>query len=203
MAGVKIDLLPWELATAQRIARIAARRWSLDEDDVHGELWLWLVVNYNYVVRYRDEGTAGRAKFAASLHRRANVYARDERSARIITPKHLKDRDESHYTVEDVVVALASVLLVEDRGAYSEASWAASSDVGSSFSSLRRDEKELLVCRFVHGMTYEQIGGQLGVTREAARMRLNRTLEKLRLRASETRAQLLKRRDRKPRPDGD
>ncbi len=179
-----IEFTHREMRTAKTVSRRAAARYGLDADELLGVLHLWLVESYKYVTGWRDQQGGG-AKLAASLFRHANKWAREEHEAKVIVPKAQQDLDESQYTVKQVEVALVLMFLNTDTTSeYDEETWACVADISGVFVSLIKAEKELLHQRFGLHEQWAAIGERLGVDADAARMRVQRLLQKMVARAS-------------------
>ena len=183
-----MNFSPRELRTVHTIARRAAANYGLDADELRGVLQLWMVESYKYVEKYREEQGGG-AKLAASLFRHANKWARAEASAKIIVHKPQQDLEESLYSHKQVEVALVLMFLDHDvTSEYDEETWAAVADISGVYSSIVKKEKDLLYWRFGKHEPWEDIGERLGIECDAARMRVQRLLDKLAKRASTDRA---------------
>lgn len=177
-----------ELRTAKTIARKAANNYGMDPDELHGVLQLWMCESYKYVEKYRLEPGGG-AKLAASLFRHANKWARAEASAKIIVYKPQQDIEESLYDHKTVEVALVLMFLDHDVTAgYDEETWAAVADISGVYSSIIKKEKELLYWRFGCHESWEDIAEKLDIEADAARMRVQRLIDKLAKRASTDKA---------------
>ena len=54
--------------------------------------------------------------------------------------------------------------------------------VSNMLSSLRKQERYMMILRFYNNMSYDEIGGICGISGNAAKMRISRALQKLRRR---------------------
>ena len=177
-----------EISTVNTIARKAAANYGLDSDELKGVLNLWMCESYKYVQKYRDEAGGG-AKLAASLFRHANKWARLEASAKVIVHKPQRDAEESLYDHQTVEVALVLMFLDHDVTAdYNEDTWAAVADISGVYASIVKKEKELLYWRFGLHEAWDLIANKLDIEPDAARMRVQRLVEKLAKRASSDKA---------------
>ena len=177
-----------EIATVNTIARKAAANYGLDADELKGVLNLWMCESYKYVQKYRDEAGGG-AKLAASLFRHANKWARLEASAKVIVHKPQRDAEESLYDSKTVEVALVLMFLDHDVTAdYNEDTWAAVADISGVYASIVKKEKDLLYWRFGLHEGWDTIANKLDIEPDAARMRVQRLVEKLAKRASSDKA---------------
>jgi DNA-directed RNA polymerase specialized sigma24 family protein len=175
----------WEMAQARKVAYRQARRWGVDAEDLHGDLCVWLCDSYKYVEAYRTD-PAGRAKLVASMHRRANTCARREHEARVVTPAVVRDCVDSHYTTEQVEAVLSAMGAMEDFGEIGEEVWVMVADINGAYQGLRAEEKTLLFRRYGQGVPYEALAEEQGLTKDALRMRVNRAVERLRVRSSQS-----------------
>lgn len=184
----KFELTEWELAVAEQAARRIGPRWDgIESDDVYGDLCLWLIENYRHVERYRGMGKEGRAKFAASLYRRANGYCSSQARKMVIDTLSTPHTDDM-YTQREVEVVLTLMLNGQQELAASAGHevWTRMADVASAWTSLKPADKDLLSMRYGKDMQFVPIGKELGIEPDAARMRVGRAIERLRLRASQS-----------------
>lgn len=184
----RVEFTEWELAVAQQAARRIGPRWDgIETDDVYGDLCLWLMENYRHVLRYRGLGKEGRAKFAASLYRRANGYCSSQARKMVIETLDSPDTDDL-YTQKEVEVVLALMLNGQQELAASAGHdvWSRMADVASAWTSLKPADKKLLAMRYGKDMQFDAVGRELGIEPDAARMRVGRAIERLRLRASQS-----------------
>ena len=183
----KVELTEWELAVAEQAARRIAHRWDgVEADDVFGDLCVWMCESYPHVERYRELGKEGRAKFAASVYRRANKFCASEARKMVIETKPLLGEDL--YELNEVEVTLQLMLHGQQElaAAAGHDVWTRMADVASAWMSLKPADRDLLAMRYGKDLQYQTIGKELDIEPDAARMRVGRAIERLRLRASQS-----------------
>jgi len=166
------------------VGRKVGYQWNVECDDVISELMLWAQESWKYVTRYRSD-SRGKQKFMASLYRKANKYARSEHQQKIIHYKFDKDKIENLYTEKQIETGLVVMFMPPDtKSDYDEDMWSLVADVSGVYASLRSEDKSLLAWKYAHLQGWDEIGGRLSTTADAARMRVRRLVEKIRARAS-------------------
>lgn len=176
-------ITPAEFAMAEGIARQTAPKWTgVDVDDVIAGLYLWLVEHHGYVVEYRTtEG--GQGKLATALTRHAHaVCAKEYRHAH-----HLAD--QSWYTAKQVERLLPHAwdpsewpqtsTFTDTYTAAAETVVTMLGDVASGLRRLPDDDRLILERKYRLDYTYQAIADDLGISREAARKRCSRAVERL------------------------
>ncbi len=144
--------------------------------------------NIRHVERYRTLGREGVAKFTASLYRRANTFCSTEARKMVITPKGSPNTDDL-YTTQEVEIVLVAILNNQSDtiAAAGDDVWTRIADVSGAWTSMRPAEKKLLHLRYGRGLPYDEIAKELnGIESDAARMRVGRAIQRLRLRSSQT-----------------
>lgn len=167
-----------ELALAAKVAYTVGRKWKIEIEDLKQHLTLWLFENYTAVERWRKE--TGDGKLYVSLRREAGKYCAKETAANVGQPIE-KDNEYDFDTVKKIIPFIweitefgAGNLLGESQVAI-----AVLTDVSSAYHGLNKEDKELIKLRFRDGKSYAVLGQYLEVTPDAARMRLNRSVQRL------------------------
>ena len=177
-----MDDLDRRLAT--QVAQSVAAKWSLVEvDDVEAELLLWLVENEHHVRSYRDGNMTG--KLVLALKRHAIAYCVKEQTIR----QGGALMETSDYSAEQVERVLPFVYLETPQTVVNEfekhhgdhsLSLAIMADVKSALIALPEDMKETLTQRFYLGLTFQEMGDIAGITKRAAKKRVDRAILELR-----------------------
>lgn len=181
-----------ELSLAVKLGKRAAFKWSsVEADDVVSQLNLWLCEHYDTVVRWRDE-EHGEAKLFVSLRREAARFCAKEQEAVIGRPL----RQDNFYTVDLLERAMPYIfeeipqtVVAENPVSGATAAVGSPSDFGNavviiseirgSFHGLAREVRTVLEYRFRDGLTFEQIGELLGMSKVGAKKRVDRALSRL------------------------
>lgn len=169
---------------ATQVAQSVAAKWSLVEvDDVEAELLLWLVQNEHHVRSYRDGNMTG--KLVLALKRHATEYALKEQTIRqggVLV-------DDSAYSLEQVQRVLPFVYHENPQTVVSEfqkhhgdhsLALAIMADVRTALEKLPEHMKESLTQRFYLGLTFQEMGDAAGITKRAAKKRVDRAISELR-----------------------
>lgn len=185
-----------ELQLAKQIANKQSRSWvNVEREDLEAYLYLWLVEKHKTVERYRYE-EGGEGKLYVSLNRAATKYAAKEQSHYNGASVSKQQQTKYAYTFNTVDKALEylwnyeHVILstVEEHPKYGYTTTTINTDndiqtlmidIKTAFSKLNPAEQILLEYRFREDKTYNQIGELLDITDNAARMRINRLINKL------------------------
>lgn len=180
-----------ELEMAAKVGRTIGSRWSaVDPEDVTAELYLWLLKNMRAVLRWRGEDSIGRAKLYVTLKREAAKYCAHEQAQMNGAPL----RQDRTYTV--AVLDRALPFLFEDVPQTTvhehprtgqpldvphEHNLAVSvmADIRSEFYGLDKSLRHTLELRYRDGLTYEEIGPLVGLTKDGALKRVQRGLSRL------------------------
>lgn len=175
---MSIEITEEELTLASKVAYTVGRKWKIELEDLKQHLTLWLYENYDAILRWRKE--PGDGKLYVSLRREAGKYCSKETAANVGQPIE-KDNE---YNVEMVKKILPFIWEITEHTAgnmvgESQLAIAVLTDVSGAYHGMRKEEKELLALRFRDGKSYAVLGQYLEVSTDAARMRLNRTLERL------------------------
>lgn len=181
-----------EMKLAEKIGRRAASRWSaVDSDDVISHLYLWIVENYTVVSRWRTE-EGGESKLFVSLRREAAKYCAKEQTIKVGRPL----RANNFYTVAMLeralpfifeetpqTVVLENPVTGQTYGSGSPSDFgnavAILADIKGTFYGLNREIREVLELRFRDGLTFEELGDLAGISKVAAKKRVDRALERL------------------------
>ena len=176
---MSIEIYDDEIALANKVAYTVGRKWkTIEIEDLKQHLILWLYENYTAVERWRKE--TGDGKLYVSLRREAGKYCGKETSANV--GQNIEKDNE--YNVEMVKKILPFIWEITEHQAgnlvgESPLAIAVLTDVSSAYHGMKKEDKELLALRFRDGKSYAVLGQYLEVSADAARMRLNRTLERL------------------------
>lgn len=187
-----------ELSLARRIARRSAGKWSLVEyDDLASELALWLFEHQDTVARYREE-EHGEAKLFVALRRVASKYCARVQSERSGGPLAV----DSQWTLgqieralpfifEDIPQSVVSTVSYTSEdgepfevalnysGAHSEALTLVT-DLRIAFFEMPAEVKETIALHFRDGMSFAEMGRLTGLSREASRKRVKRSVTRMR-----------------------
>lgn len=176
---------------AQQVALMVASKWSLvDVQDVEAELFLWLVENEHHVDAYRVNDDVG--KLVVALKRHAIAFCVKEQTIR----QGGALMETSDYSAEQVERVLPFVYLDTPQTIVNEfekhhgdhsLSLAIMADVKSALIALPEDMKETLTQRFYLKLTFQEMGDIAGITKRAAKKRVDRAI--LELRRNLTRSQ--------------
>ena len=176
-------ITPSEFSLAESIARQVAPKWTgVDVDDVIAGLYLWLVEHHGYVVEYRT-AEGGKGKLNTALTREAHaVCAKEYRHAH-----HLAD--QSWYTAKQVERLLPhawdtsewpqSSTFTDTYSDVSETVITMLGDVSLGLRKLPDEDRQILEWKYRLDNTYADIGTRLGISKEAARKRVSRAVERL------------------------
>lgn len=176
----KVNILPEELELASKVASKFARKWRLvNVDDVEAHLFLWLVENYEYVKKYRDDDN--NARLYVSLRREAARYCAKE-------TKHVANIDSinnnNFYNIDMIYRALPFLFEYNPLEAlmsneYESLAQTIMSDINGVYHGLPSDVKQVIALRYRDGLTFEQIGEFFNITSIAAEKRVERAVHKL------------------------
>lgn len=185
-----------ELKVAERVARKVGSRWTaVDDEDLVQELQLWLYENKDTVLEYRDRENGDRQLWVA-LRRVASRYCAKEQEAAF----GAKLDFSPEYTTE--VISRALPFLFEGvflPGTYVHPSTGAPlggpqgpegsgvaqalfADLRGAFLDMPDEVQETLRLRFFMGLTYEEMGALHGVSKVAAKKRVDRALKRIQAR---------------------
>lgn len=174
-----------EMRDAQRVGRYVARSWpNVDAEDVVAELLLWLCQNGKHLERWREEGAHGSNKLRVALAREARKYARKEHN--VVTGSQGRAED-SGYEVYEVEAVLRYIFDNEDWaavGQYSTGPLAALADISGALNGMSKDDRKILFLRYGQDKAFREVGDLLECSEDAARMRNERALTRLRQRLS-------------------
>ena len=173
-----------EYGAAQKVGRYVGRSWpNADTEDIVAELMLWLHKNGRHLERWRGEGRHGENKLRVALAREARKFARREHDAVTGGDK------EPAYTLEQAEALIAYVLQNDEWATFghheqAELVLGQLADASAAVHGLRGEERRLLELRYGRDLTLGAVGRELGCSEDAARMRVQRVLERLRGRMS-------------------
>lgn len=179
----EILITPAEFSLAESIARQVAPKWTgVDTDDVIAGLYLWLVEHHGYVVEYRT-APGGQGKLTTALTRHAHsVCAKEYRHAH-----HLAD--QTWYTAKQVERLLPHAWDTSEwpqastfTDTYSDVSETVITMLGDVSLGLRKlpdEDRQILEWKYRLDCTYQEIGNNLRISKEAARKRVSRAVERL------------------------
>jgi DNA-directed RNA polymerase specialized sigma24 family protein len=184
------QVTPSELELARKVAFRIGRRWKLiDQDDLTSHLYLWMFEHTKELKRWRI-GDLGNGALYVTLRREAAKFCAAETAASagrpIQTPRF--------YTIEVVRRALpyifedSPVTLVVENPITGWVQWEPSensvamsilADVKAEFNGLAGPLQTLLTWRYRDGLSYEEISELRGITTEATRKAVERSLKRL------------------------
>ena len=191
-----MDLTDEEMKIAASVARRQANKWSgVDVEDLTSEMYLWLVTKYKTVERYRTE-VAGHAKLWKALNREAVRYCMKEQAYKNGEHKLTQKTTHRTYTFNQVKNALDYVWEYKDiitstprQNPQSELLIEYSTPIDSvidlmieletAISELTEVEQLLIEYRFREGKNFIEIGNLLGISKDSARMKINRLINKI------------------------
>jgi RNA polymerase sigma factor (sigma-70 family) len=191
-----MELTPEEMKTAEAVARRQASKWkNVDREDLTSEMYLWLVTKYNTVERYRTE-QAGNAKLYTALNREAIRYCMKEQAYKNgehkLTIKHtnrsytfnqVKNAIPYIWEYRDIITSTPIVnpqtdTLVGDLQ-HTESILDLMLELETAVKKLTEVEQMIVEYRFREGKSFIEIGQLLGISKDSARMKVNRLINKL------------------------
>ena len=188
-AKASMKLEPHELKLAEKVAARIGSRWSaVDVDDLTSHLYLWLLNNIRRVEKWRAE--EGDGKLYVSLRSEAAKFCAKEQAAAVGRPinegnfytAEILDR-ALPYIFEDIPQTTVKVNPVTGQPEASsvEPNLALTllMDVKGAFYGLHRRLQEELEWRYRDGLTFEEIGELRGLTKDGAKKRIDKALERL------------------------
>jgi RNA polymerase sigma factor (sigma-70 family) len=169
-----MDLDEEEMATAKSVARRIGYRWTrVDKEDIEQHLMLWLLQNHQHLVRWRKE--PGNGKLYVSLRREASKFCAKETSA----ANHAELDSYLPYTSKTVARVLPYIWQLDTMTQPGSDAVAIVMDISSGYYGLKKADQEVLALRYRDDLTHAEIGQLLGVSEDAVRKRLNRTIDRL------------------------
>ncbi len=162
-----------------------------DADDIRQELWVWFLEHPNKVKTWEAlDGKQSVKLVAKSLRNAAKDYCQREK-ARAVGYKV----DDNYYYDREVVELLLPAVLRKDLVApamtelgFTKAKKVASeggnwfammADIDRSLSRLTQEQLSIIYLRFGDGCDNASLATELGITEDAARMRVNRAVNNL------------------------
>lgn len=173
-----MELTEHEMTLAKKIAKNIGKKWRLDTEDLEQHLILWLLENYKSVERWRKE--TGDGKLYVSLRREAGKYCAKETGQQLGEPI---DKNNA-YNVETVKKVLPFIWEITSQTAgkmmgENPMAIAVLADVSGAYHGMPKEDQKILAYRFLEGKSYEDLGLMYDITADAARMRINRALQRL------------------------
>lgn len=178
-----------EYTLVRKIAGKVSRKWSaINYEDIVGDLYLWLCVNYKWVSRYRDD-QYGEAKLFVALWREAIKKATREQAISNGAPLDHEDTYDTD-TIERLLPLIfdtpPSHSVPEnprngepigeiDSTAYDTA-LAALLDVRNAFDGLPDEFRLVLALRYRDDLTFSAIGKELGISDRGASQKARRAI---------------------------
>jgi DNA-directed RNA polymerase specialized sigma24 family protein len=184
-----LKIEPNELKLAEKVAVRIGSKWSAVEiDDLTSHLYLWLVKNVRHLEKWRLED--GDGKLYVSLRSEAAKYCAREQAAAVGRPI----REGNFYTPE--LLARALPYIFEDipqttvkvnphtgqpEVSHGEPNLALTiiTDIKGAFYGLHRKLQEELAWYYRDGLTYEEIGELMGLTKDGAKKRIDKAVSRL------------------------
>lgn len=193
-----INIEPEEVKMAGKIARKFAYRWSAVElDDIQQHLTLWMCEHYATLERWRKE-EGGMGKLNVALSREASKYCAGEQAESNggsleydlqYTPKQIERAlpflwEFNEYGIQTSMPEHPSLgTIISDTQPISGEKFgeglAIMADISSGYYSLPKDDQKILQERFESGKTFRALGKQYGISEDAARKRVIRSIERL------------------------
>jgi len=174
-----------ELELAKIIAYKMAGKWTLmDKEELHARLNYWLVMKYNTVVRYRSE-EGGEGKLYVALNREAAKQSQHETEVITGEPMHMKENQIVKYQYDYKTIFNALFALWTWRGIVISNETADDKlqtimfDIEQAYDELNSSDQILLEYKFKEEKTYLEIADILGISKQAARMRIVNIVERL------------------------
>jgi DNA-directed RNA polymerase specialized sigma24 family protein len=184
-----LKIEPHELKLAEKVAARIGAKWSaVDIDDLTSHLYLWLFTNLRRVERWRAE--EGDGKLYVSLRSEAAKFCAKEQAAAVGRPinegnfytPEILDR-ALPYIFEDIPQTTVKVNPVtgQPEATSLEPNLALTllADIKGAFYGLHRRLQEELEWRYRDGLTLEEIGELRGLTKDGAKKRIDKALERL------------------------
>jgi hypothetical protein len=185
-----MDFTPEEYELVKRISKSVSWKWSaVEEDDLRGQLYLWLCQNYRYVLEYRKL-KKGEGKLHIALTREAQRYAVELQEARngafldhdslypVSEVKRILPLIFSPINPQSVAVNPRTGQPLEkfDNDAY-ETAFAEILDVRKAFEQLPQEFRMIIEFRYIDEMLFKEIGKLMGMSDTGARKKHDRSLE--------------------------
>lgn len=183
------------LRACSRAARkvIVVNRRYVEYGDVLHELYVWVAANYDYVQRWKEQGTHGMNKLFVALYREGHGFVARERVRRTgcqpgdfyyYTPAVLEELlpDVWEYEAWDSSGSSEDPTMPRGKSKPSEKGdrRAMMIDIAYSVTTLEVEEQRFLRARYTEPtLTWDELGKRFEITGEAARKRNERLLEKM------------------------
>lgn len=181
-------MIDWTRLTpaVERAAGIAASNFPAHHDisDVKQELWVWIMSNKNSVTRTLKGTDDAEGAVVRHLVKVAQTYLKKEDAASYNYP----EGDQFFYSLNMIKSILEVVFDHEDWQSFASAldampkgqsdpatagdNLASYADISRALTHLPEDQYNLLVWRYKYHYTFEQIGHEVDISRQAARERL-------------------------------
>lgn len=179
-----------EIKLAEKVAWRVGSKWSAIEiDDLQSHLFLFMVESSHHLAKWRNE-PGDNGKLYVALRREAARYCAREQAARMGKPLH----QDEFYTPELLRRALPFIFeetpqtsVVENPvsgrpvGVPHEHNLALTivTDIRQAFWGLNPEVRQVLVWRFEHGLTFEEIGELKGISKDGAKKSVDRAVQRL------------------------
>lgn len=182
-----------EYALVRKISSKVSRKWSaITYEDIVGDLYLWLCVNYKWVSRYRDD-QYGEAKLFVALWREATKKATREQSISNGAPLDHEDTYDTD-TIERLLPLIFDTPpshsvpenprngqpIGEVDSTDYDTALAALLDVRQAYSALPDEFKLILALRYRDDLTFSRIGKELGISDRGASKKAERAVVMIR-----------------------
>lgn len=173
-------ILPEEIQLADKVGKSIGSRWALIEtEDVVSYLYLWLVENEKYLIRWREH--EGDGELYVSLRRAAAKYC-NEKNKEMFKDKNRVDYN--FYSLDKVYNILKSVFDInltdyEINNDTENMAYNIASDFLNVFNGRPEIEKEVLRLRYHKGYSFSDIADYYGISTDAAEKRVERAVHRL------------------------
>jgi RNA polymerase sigma factor (sigma-70 family) len=191
-----MDFTQEEYKLARDVAYRQASKWQgVDKEDLTSEMYLFLVNKYNTVVRYRSE-EAGKSKLYTALNREAIRYCMKEQAYkngehkltvkntnRSYTFNQVKNAIPYIWEYKDIITSTPMINPQTDRLVgdlqQSESILDLMLELETVVSKLSEVEQLIVEYRFREGKSFIEIGKLLNISKDSARMKVNRLINKI------------------------
>lgn len=187
-----VDTAKYENMVAGIAAEFSRKYHMVEADDIRQELWVWFLEHPNKVHVWESfEGKQADKLIAKSLRNAAKDYCQKEKANAVgyrVEDNYYYDKALLERILPAVIRGDESAPPLTDLGftgtkqvASEGGNWMAQvADVKRASKKLTHEQQSIIYLRFGDGCnSNEELGKELGVTEDAARMRVNRALNNL------------------------
>lgn len=173
-----MELTSHELTLIKKVANNIGKKWHVDVEDLSQHLTLFLLESWRAVERWRKQ--TGDGSLYVSLRREAGKYCAKEKEKQLGEPI---DKNNM-YTVDVVKRVLPFIWEITEQAkgnmvGEQQTAMAVLADVSGAYYGMSNADRTLLELRFKDGLSYNDIGERYKIKPDAARVKVNRTLQKL------------------------